>query len=228
MTASQCTSRGKKPARRVTSKVFPGSAVARGARQHRHRVGAARSGRGHAPRLRRVQDGEEDHRRTISLVVNERGHQIFVPGVIGSRSCRTICKTSACSPAAGSRSCSSATRSKAACGFRATVASISTRWRSPRHTRTSIRSSPSTSASISRSSAAWPPLSPAVRRHSDGHRVSAAVWLVRVGDAARRDLPVGHPAVRVSFQGGYLCPKRRPRRIYEGFVVQASVDLAPF
>ncbi len=31
-----------------------------------------------------VQDGEEDHRRTISLVVNERGHQIFVPGVIGS------------------------------------------------------------------------------------------------------------------------------------------------
>jgi hypothetical protein len=31
-----------------------------------------------------VRQGDEDEHRTIQIVVNERGHQIFVPGVIGS------------------------------------------------------------------------------------------------------------------------------------------------
>ena len=31
-----------------------------------------------------VQDAEEDQRRTVSFVVNERGHQFFVPGAIAS------------------------------------------------------------------------------------------------------------------------------------------------
>jgi hypothetical protein len=175
-----------------------------------------------------VQDGEEDHRRTIAIVVNERGHQIFVPGVIGAAFVPNNLQDLGAFAGGGVEI------------VLFSYAEQGSVW-VPSHGRFYLDAMAlaSTHANIDPLFSVSLGFDLTLER-SPGRRYLLPYVGVQMGIAYQQQsgsfgwampligiYPWASHAVRVSLQGGYLLPTTASQDL-RGIVVQASVDLAPF
>jgi hypothetical protein len=175
-----------------------------------------------------VAQGEDDHRRSIRIIVNERGHQLFVPGAIGALFVPNDLQNLGLF---------------AGGGIELVVFSYAEQgsmW-IPSHGRFYLDAMalPSTHANVDPLFSVSLGFDLTIER-SPGRRYLLPYVGIQSGIAYQQQAgsfgwampliglyPWASHAVRISFQGGYMLPTTAAQDV-RGVVVQAAIDLAPF